>query len=135
MFFKQWGESKNEHDLCIIDIASELFIKGFDVYLEYEISLNSKRKKLIVDIYAKRGKEKYLIEVGTLAERTEFIPLNRLRYLKTLMQDAKVIHMTQWKNWINQFEWQDTFNDWYYEKYVKPKESEWINEMGESLKK
>ena len=132
MVIKQWGLCQNEHETCIADVATEMFIRDFTVYLEHKISLLPETKKaVVVDIYAKKNEVEILIEVGTLS----VIHGDRLQVLRRLKPEAKILHVTQWKNWLTSFDWGKAFEEWRYEKYFKPREVEWIREMGDSLGK
>ena len=83
--------------------------KGFTCYIDYEVSLGSgKRKRLEVDVFAKKNQELILVEVGTLSYMQHGLnsPKDRLKLLKQIMPTAKVIHITQWKNFLNSYDWQ-----------------------------
>jgi hypothetical protein len=100
---QDWGNW--DHQICIAEEAYNLMKLGYRCYLEYEIELpqrgyyrNGKvRHKVIVDLYATKGSEKILVEVGTLAPRRE--NENRINLLKKLMPRAKIIWVHQWKNY------------------------------------
>ena len=99
-----YGLCGSEHEFCIIDTVSEFMNRGYVCYLEYEIILDRKRGfKLVVDVLAIKKEQRVLIEVGTLSS----IHGDRLKLLKTLRPKAKIIHITQWKNFITKFDWDD----------------------------
>ena len=83
---------KWDHQLVVVEEVAKLLDRGFTCYLEYE--LKTLRRRLFVDIYAVKGLERILIEVGTLSVNCE----NRLTKLKELMPSAKIIHVQQCKN-------------------------------------
>jgi len=89
-----------DHEQAIIEVVCELMDQGYACYLEYSIPIAlSKTKRgyhALVDIYAAKGKKEILIEVGTLSMGHG----ERIALLKKLMPQAKVIHVTQWKNFI-----------------------------------
>lgn len=110
---------QGDHETCIADLAGELFSQGYSVYLEQEFTLEplvkghrergkwircKHEKKIVVDLYAQKAKDAIAIEVGYICER-DWIE-GRLRFLKTLLPDTKVVHVTQWKNWIPQNDWE-----------------------------
>ncbi len=111
-----------DHDNCIVDLASELFSKGYRVFLEYPFYLgkgkNNTKLRVVVDIYALKMGNEIIAEVGTLSlTHTNGIGQSeRIQLLKKLCPKAKIIHITQWKNWINQFEIRDYQNEIYMEK-------------------
>jgi len=86
----------SDHEYCVVDEVSKLMDKGYDCYLEYPIFFmdGGKKRRLIIDIYAIKGNRKIIVEVGTLNRGTW-----RLRKLKELCPDAKIIHVHQWKNY------------------------------------
>lgn len=77
--------------------------RGFICYLEYEIPFDRRKRgyRVVVDIFAKRDSEEILVEVGTLSPRHG----DRLKLLRMLKPKAKVVHITQWKNWLTRFDW------------------------------
>jgi hypothetical protein len=132
-----WGTTQGEHDCCIVEVASEYFSRGYDVYLEHEIPLNTgKRKRLVVDILAIKDQEKIVIEVGTLSYQCHglMFPEDRIFLLKQVLPNTKVIHITQWKNYISQFDWRDAEEDYRFKKYLSSKQAkEDMISMGKSL--
>lgn len=112
-----------DHDNCIVDLAAELFDRGYSVYLEFRFYLeegtNMNGKRLIVDIYATKGTEELIIEVGSLSP-THTLCLNvreeRFRLLKKLCPTAKIVHVTQWKNWLTNDEFWEAWIDERYRK-------------------
>lgn len=134
MVTMRWGSCRREHHNCIVEVASEFYDRGFDVYLEYEIEIPSNLgKKIVVDVYAEKDSHSFAVEIGTLAERESFQPDGRLRSLKQLLPNCRIIHVTQMKNFINSFDWEQAYEKWHYEKYIKPNEEKWIAEMADSL--
>jgi hypothetical protein len=118
----------SNHDLCIVDLINELMNRGFICYLEYEIPIpetakfnNHRRRVLVVDIYAIRRKERVIIEVGTLSLNnvTQLLSENtrdqqtkgkgRFALLKKLLPKTRLIHVTQWKNFISEFDKQEEY--------------------------
>lgn len=86
-----------DHQLCVVDEVVKLMDRNFVCYLEHEIPLTSDyRKKLFVDILAIKGEKKILLEIGSLSPRQEG---DRFSILKSLMPNAKIIHVHQWKNY------------------------------------
>jgi hypothetical protein len=112
-FCHAWKYSNNDHEYCIIDVVDELITRGYRCYLEYEVSLGYKGKTttshnrrnrpsyIAVDIYAVRDADQIVVEVGTLAPRKEG---DRMTLLRKLFPEAKLVHVTQWKNFINTWE-------------------------------
>ncbi|MCJ7633902.1 hypothetical protein MUP77_16140 [Candidatus Bathyarchaeota archaeon] len=82
-----------DHQVCIIDEVSSLLNRGFHCYLEYNIMEDSsnRTKGIFVDIYAVRGNEEIIIEVGTC--------YHLLQDYKNVKPNAKVIFVDQWKNY------------------------------------
>lgn len=110
-----------DHDNCIVDLASELFGRGYSVYLEFPFYLEEgtkmNGKRLVVDIYAMKETEELIIEVGSLSPNHTFCPSpllirqERFKLLKTLCPKAKIIHITQWKNWVSTNECLNAWTD------------------------
>jgi hypothetical protein len=88
--------------------------QGFRCYLEFELFFQS-NKKVVVDIYAKKGIIEVLIEVGSLSPSHLDCSEERLQFLRQLMPHAKIWHITQWKNWINQFEFRKAIEDYRFQ--------------------
>jgi len=114
-----------DHDNCVVDVAAELFHKGYSVYPEYSFYLkegtNMNGKRLVVDIYAFKGQKEIIVEVGSIsASHTScvlgpvFVADERFRLLKQLCPGAKIIHVTQWKNWMTNDEFWAAWTDEYY---------------------
>jgi hypothetical protein len=104
------------HDFCIVDVVEELMNRGYVCYLEFEVFLTVKHK-VLVDICAMKQNSVLLIEVGTLSPRKEG---EHLTLLKALFPKARIIHITQWKNWgIVTYRWVEVLVD--------------LDKMGESL--
>ena len=103
-----------DHQYCVVAEVVSLMDHGFTCYLEYEIPFKD-RKKVVVDIYAKRGTIEFLIEVGSLSPSHVNCSKERLQLLKQLMPNAKVIHITQWKNYIDSFEIECAQNDYWWQ--------------------
>lgn len=103
--------------------------RGFSCYLEHEIALDDRPrgKRAVVDILGLKEDQEVLIEVGTLSP----IHGNRLVLLKKVRPEAKVIHITQWKNWLTSFDWSKQ-NDRFLMLSAKEKE-EMNKRTGESL--
>jgi len=81
-----------DHQLCIIDEVIKLMDKGYTCYLEQNISNEQKGNRgIFVDIFASKGNEKLIVEVGTC--------YHTLDEYKIRMPDAKVIFVHQWKNY------------------------------------
>jgi hypothetical protein len=124
------GECKREHVYCIVQTASEMIDRGFTCYLEHEIPLDDRPrgKRAVVDILALKKGQEVLIEVGSLSPAHG----NRLELLKKVRPSAKVIHITQWKNWLTTFAWSKQNDPLLLSS--KRKDLEEINrKMGESL--
>jgi len=101
----------SDHDYAIFDVLVELLNKEYECYPEFEIFLNEgkDRTRVVVDIYAVKGQKEILVEVGHLSLQRP----DRLQLLKTLKPNAKVIHVTQWKNYITRFDFEDLrFLEW-----------------------
>jgi hypothetical protein len=108
----------HDHDFCIVDIVKELVDRGYTCYLEFEVFLTIKHK-IVIDVCAMKQGSMILIEVGTLSPRKEG---DRITLLKALFPSARIVHITQWKNWgIITYRWVETFVD--------------LEEMGKSLLK
>ena len=129
--------SQHNHDFVVVEEVSKLMDRGFTCYVEEEIFIGPSRKtkrgyRAVVDIYAVRGNEEIIIEVGTLSVRHG----DRLSLLHKLKPNAKIIHVHQWKNygvndyrmWMLHYEWKSR-NYFYSEKFQK----ESISEMGRAL--
>lgn len=96
-----------DHNYCVVDEVSRLMKKGYACYLEYEIFIGptdlystckTKRGyRAAVDVYAMRGNEEVIIEVGTLSLTHGYE--DRIALLKHLRPKAKIIHVHQWKNY------------------------------------
>lgn len=84
-----------DHDIVIKRECRRLKKLGYSVEREYEIPLEQKLHKIIIDIRAVRDTEELLIEVGTLCHSNG----DRLPLLKRLRPTAKIIHIHQWKNY------------------------------------
>ena len=82
-----------DHEVCIIDEVASLLDKGFHCYLEYNIKERSSKgsKGIFVDIYAIRGDEEIIIEVGTCCHLPQ--------EYKNAKPKAKLIFVHQWKNY------------------------------------
>ena len=113
------GACRNEHDIAISNEVKRLENLGYHCEREHKISLgrgkNGRELRVVVDIYAKRRNEELLIEVGQLSNSHG----PRLELLKKLSPNAKIIHITQWKNWIPQDEWENAFFEWRFRKLLK----------------
>jgi len=86
----------DNHTLCIIDVITELMKRNFACYLEYEVEIEG-RRKAVIDILAIRKEQKVIFEIGYLSQNHKG---ERLRLLHSLMPKAKIIHVTQMKNFI-----------------------------------
>lgn len=97
------GTCKDEHSRAIQFEVKRLTKLGYKCQTEYPIYLTtrSNRKKIVVDIRAVKVNEELLIEVGTIRN----FHGNRFELLRQLRPNAKLIHITQWKNFINQYRW------------------------------
>ena len=98
------GCCASEHELAIMKEINRLKNLGYICEREYIIFIGGGKGagyRLVVDIRAKKGEKELLIEVGTLSN----IHGKRLELLKKLCPRAKIIHITQWKNWLNSFDW------------------------------
>jgi len=87
------------HDTCIVGIVSELINDDYTCYLEYDIAMTAKTK-VVLDIYAVKGQKELLVEVGYLSSQQG----NRLELLKSLMPNAKVVWVKQWKNYFSVYD-------------------------------
>jgi hypothetical protein len=101
-----------EHNIAIKQEVKRLEKLGYVCEREYEIPLGTGKghgHRLVVDIRATRANEELLIEVGSLSN----VHGNRLQLLKKLRPHAKIVHITQWKNYLNIFDWERAeFEDW-----------------------
>lgn len=91
------------HDLVIEDEVNRLKKIGYQCQREYTIPIaKGKRRgqRITVDIRAVRDREELLIEVGSLSNSHG----KRLELLKSLHPDAKIIHITQIRYFINSFD-------------------------------
>lgn len=107
------------HEYCIIDNVIALMDRGYTCYLEYELMLDEK-KKAVVDIYGTRNDEKILIEVGYLSQ----IHGDRIQLLKSLIPEAKIIHVYQWKNYFSVYDRDEEYIRWQVMKYAWKKDQE-----------
>jgi len=91
--------SPNNHELCIIEEVTKLMKLGYTCYLEEELWVGTSKTKrgcrAVVDIYATKGKQEILVEVGTLS----CVHGDRIILLRKLKPNAKVVHIQQWKNY------------------------------------
>lgn len=96
-------QTNRNHAYAIVDIIVELMNQGYICYPEYEFPLNEwkDRTRLVVDVYAVKRQKEILVEVGLLSNTHP----DRLELLKKLKPNAKVIHVTQWKNYLNNQDW------------------------------
>ena len=89
----------NNHEYCVIDEVCKLMERGYDCYPEYEIWIGPSKTKrgyrAVVDIYAIRGKQEIIVEVGTLSPSHG----DRIFLLQKLKPNAKIVHVHQWKNY------------------------------------
>jgi Holliday junction resolvase len=105
-----------DHQFCIVAEVARLMNNGYRCYLEYDIEV-LEGKKVVVDILAKKGKKSILIEVGSLSPAhldlvgLPYFKRNRLALLRRLMPKTEVHHITQWKNWINTWEFMQAQSD------------------------
>jgi len=90
-----------DHNFCIIDMVSEYMDRGYTCYVEYEIPLDNRPRgyRVVVDILALKENQEVLIEVGSLSP----VHGDRIALLKKLRPTAKIIHITQWKNWVQRY--------------------------------
>ena len=106
-----------DHNYCVVNEVSKLMDRGFTCYLEYEILIGGGRRlgyRAVVDIYAVRGKQEILIEVGTLSVAHG----DRIALLQRLKPNAKVIHVHQWKNYgINDVLMRELYYEWKMQNY------------------
>jgi len=124
-----------DHDNCVIDLTSELLNSGYSVYLEYPFYLvdreNQNAERLVVDIYALKGNKEIIIEVGSLSPTHTSVPSpifvreERFKLLKNLCPRARIIHVTQWKNWISNSEVEQEWDHQYWKQHANIRE---INE-------
>jgi hypothetical protein len=117
------------HLYAFIEEAAKLFSRGYRVYIEYPISL-LEGCKAVVDIYAVRGDEEVIVEVGTLSPRRGLNEwkknhVERIDGLKRAKPKATIVWITQWKNFLTAYDWQKE-NDHF--QFVD------ITEMGRNLK-
>lgn len=100
-----------DHQNCCDVVAAELQKKGFAIQFEYEIPVPIElqnyyeRKKAVVDIYAKKGKQEILVEVGYLSQPSLWY--GRIELLKKIKPDAKIIHVLQWKNYLTCYDFEN----------------------------
>ena len=94
-------ETTNNHEICLVEVVSELITRNYLCYLEHEIPVGEQRKA-IVDIYAVRSKEEVLVEVGFLSQRCKG---ERLALLRKAKPKAMILHITQLKNFLTQEDW------------------------------
>lgn len=99
-----------DHIIAIMNTASDYLDRGYDVYLEYKIYRYPNhptlgKKKYRVDVLAIKNGQKTLIEIGYCAKR-------KLADLKRLCPDAKLVQLTQWKNF--------TIHKWYNGNRAEP---------------
>jgi hypothetical protein len=94
--FSSWSGC---HDSCIVDNVVSLMDRGYTCYLEYEVELGG-RKKVVIDIYAKREEKEVVIEVGYLSQSHG----DRIEALKALFPKATIIHVHQWKNYFSVYD-------------------------------
>ena len=98
-----YGRCSVEHQYCIVDEIVRLMDLGFRCYIEYALPLEEKKKpkRLVVDILATKDKGLKIIEVGTLSNSHP----DRLKLIKSILPEATVLHITQWKNFLTNFDW------------------------------
>ena len=91
--------SSNNHYFCVIEEVVKLMNSGYTCYLEEELWIAPSKTKrgyrAVVDIYAVKGKQEVLVEVGTLSVSHG----DRITLLKKLKPNSKIIHVHQWKNY------------------------------------
>jgi len=120
-----------DHQYCVVAEVVSLMDHGFRCYLEYDIPINDKQK-VVVDIYAKRERIELLIEVGSLSPSHVSCREERLHLLRKLMPNANVIHITQWKNYINTLELEREKNDYWWQLWRWRTYRKWGNETIDS---
>lgn len=100
------------HDVCVVDIVSELMDKGYTCYLEYEILFPNATKKhkqrAVVDVYAVKQEKEVIVEVGTLSPQHG----DRIKQLKELMPKAKILWIHQWKNYFSVYDSDREYKAW-----------------------
>jgi hypothetical protein len=112
------------HNYAVVDVVAEFMDRGYDCYLEYAVPKDEKHF-VYVDACAVRGDAKVLIEVSQLAQQHRG---DRVRLLKKLVPNAKVLHITTFQIWLQY--WENAEREAHIEAFMKRYGAEIMMEMG-----
>lgn len=123
-------EWKNgDHEKCIVDEAAQLMDRGFTCYLEYVVPKHGHGScRYEIDVYARKGKQEIILEVGTLSS------LDKLEALRKMFPNAKIIWIHQWKNYgITNGRMELLGYYWRMDNYRQTHQSEIMHRMAQAL--